>query len=142
MLSTIDIVVTAAQRIALVVGNISWQNDVRTHGIEFHGCRERRGPTNDVTRGENNMQSKNPLRSTQCSFPISKCAIAVLCCAFSIEPLFAQELDWPNNGNDQGNMRYQNIDQITLSNVSQLQPAWTFQNGVLPSAHPRLTMEM
>src|ERR1700678_3641812 len=92
------------------------------------------------------MQNQNPVRSTHCSFPfsfpISKCAIALLCCAFSIEPLFAQELDWPNYGNDQGNTRYQNIDQINPTNVSQLKPAWTFQNGVLPSAHPRLTMEM
>jgi quinohemoprotein ethanol dehydrogenase len=71
-----------------------------------------------------------------------KFAIALLCCAFSIEPLFAQELDWAYYGNDQGNMRYQNIDQINLTNVSQLKPAWTFHTGVLPSAQPGLTMEM
>ena len=88
------------------------------------------------------MRNQSPMRSIQVSFPISKFAIALLCCAFSIEPLFAQELDWPYYGNDQGNTRYQNIDQINLTNVSQLKPAWTFQNGVLPSAHPRLTMEM
>jgi quinohemoprotein ethanol dehydrogenase len=92
------------------------------------------------------MRSKNPLRSTQCSFPFSlstsKCAIALLCCAFSIEPLFAQEVDWPNYGNDQANTRYQNIDQINPTNVSQLKPAWTFHTGVLPSDHSRLTLEM
>src|SRR6202034_3030142 len=80
------------------------------------------------------MQNQNPVRSTHCgfpfSFPIAKCAIALLCCAFSIEPLFAQEVDWPYYGNDQGNMRYQNIDQINLTNVSQLKPAWTFHTGV------------
>ena len=83
-----------------------------------------------------------PIKSTQFSFPLSKLAIALLCCAFSVEPLFAQELDWLYYGNDQGNTRYQNIDQITLSNVSQLKPVWTFQNGVLPVNVPRLTMEM
>jgi len=88
------------------------------------------------------MRTHLPVRSTQFSFPRWKWALALLCCAFSIEPLFAQELDWPNYGNDQGNTRYQNIDQINLTNVSQLKPAWTFQNGVLPSANPRLTMEM
>src|ERR1700723_3965859 len=88
------------------------------------------------------MRSQLSLSSAQLIFSMWECAIALLCCAFSIEPLFAQEVDWPNYGNDQGNTRYQNIDQINLTNVSQLKPAWTFQNGVLPSAHPRLTMEM
>jgi quinohemoprotein ethanol dehydrogenase len=92
------------------------------------------------------MRNQSPVRSTQFSFPfsfpMSKCAIALLCCAFSIEPLIAQELDWANYGNDQGNMRYQNIDQINPTNVSQLKPAWTFHTGVLPSAQPGLTIEM
>src|SRR3984885_5561542 len=88
------------------------------------------------------MRSQLPVRSTQFSFSMWKCAIALLCCAFSIEPLFAQELDWPYYGNDQGNMRYQDIDQITPSNVSQLKPAWTFHTGVLPSAQAGLTIEM
>jgi quinohemoprotein ethanol dehydrogenase len=88
------------------------------------------------------VQHQNRPRSTRFSFPMSKCAIALLCCAFSIEPLFAQELDWPYYGNDQGNMRYQDIDQINPTNVSQLKPAWTFHTGVLPSAQPSLTIEM
>jgi quinohemoprotein ethanol dehydrogenase len=92
------------------------------------------------------MQDQKPVSSTQCSFPFSfsmwKCAIALLCCAFSVEPLFAQEVDWPYYGNDQGNTRYQNIDQINLTNVSQLKPAWTFHTGVLPSAQPGLALEM
>ena len=83
------------------------------------------------------------MRLPEFSFPISKCAIALLCCAFSIEPLFAQEVDWPYYGNDHLQYRdMQNIDQINPSNVSQLKPAWTFHTGVLPSANPRLTMEM
>ena len=86
------------------------------------------------------MQDQNRLRSTRFSFPISKCAIALLCCAFSVEPLFAQEVDWPYYGNDQGNMRYQNIDQINLTNVSQLKPAWTFHTGYL--SDPNMSMEM
>jgi quinohemoprotein ethanol dehydrogenase len=88
------------------------------------------------------MRNQLPVRSTQFSFSLSKFAIALLCCAFSVEPLFAQEVDWPYYGNDQGNMRYQNIDQINLTTVSQLKPAWTFHTGVLPSAQPGLTIEM
>ena len=39
-------------------------------------------------------------------------------------------LNWPYYGNDPGNMRYQNVDQINPSNVSQLKPAWVFYTGV------------
>jgi glucose dehydrogenase len=77
------------------------------------------------------MRNQLPVRSTQFSFPmsISKCAMALLCCAFSIEPLFAQELDWAANGNDVSNSRFQSIDQITPANVSQLKEAWVFHTG-------------
>src|ERR1700744_3917119 len=88
------------------------------------------------------MRIELPVRSTHFSFPISKCAITLLCSALLIEPMFAQTLNWPNNGNDQGNMRYQNIDQINPTNVNQLKPAWTFNTGVLPVNTPRLTLEM
>ena len=40
-----------------------------------------------------------------------------------------------------GNMRYQNIDQINPSNVSQLKPAWTFHTGVM-LRDPNMSMEM
>ena len=86
------------------------------------------------------MQIRLPVRSSQSRFPMSKCAIALLSCAFLIEPLFAQTLNWPNQGNDLGNMRYQNIDQINPANVSQLKPAWTFNTGVLGDAN--MSMEM
>src|SRR5579863_1050411 len=85
------------------------------------------------------MRNQLPMRSTQFSFPISKCAIALLCCAFSIEPLFAQELDWAYYGNDASNSRFQDIDQINPSNVSQLKPAWTFHTGI---SDPNMSMEM
>jgi len=39
-------------------------------------------------------------------------------------------LNWRYYGNDPGNMRYQNVDQINPSNVSQLKPAWVFHTGV------------
>ena len=86
------------------------------------------------------MQDQNPGRSTQFSFSIWKCAIALLCCAFCIEPLCAQTLNWPYYGNDLNNSRYQNIDQITISNVSQLTKAWVFNTGVL--GDPNMSMEM
>jgi quinohemoprotein ethanol dehydrogenase len=87
------------------------------------------------------MRNQMPLRSTHLSFltSTSKCAIALLCCAFSIEPLFAQEVDWPNYGNDIGNSRFANLDQITPANVSQLKPAWTFHTGIFD---PNMAMEM
>jgi len=40
-------------------------------------------------------------------------------------------LDWRYYGNDLGNMRYQDVDQINPSNVADLQPAWIFHTGVL-----------
>src|SRR5580658_6784936 len=70
------------------------------------------------------------VRSTQFSFP--KCAIALLCCAFCIEPLFAQEVDWPYNHGNLSGQRYANIDQITLDNVGQLTKAWVFNTGTNP----------
>src|SRR6204780_3649262 len=87
------------------------------------------------------MHVRNQLavRSTQFSFPISKCAIALLCCAFCMEPLFAQELDWRYYGQDLYNSRFQNIDQINPTNVSQLKPAWTFHTGIFD---PNMAMEM
>src|ERR1700729_4284756 len=87
------------------------------------------------------MRSQLPVRSTQFSFQMSmgKYAIALLCCAFSIEPLFAQEVDWPYNGGDLWNRRFQSIDQITPSNVSELKPAWVFHTG---TGGPTIGMEM
>ena len=85
------------------------------------------------------MRSQLPVRSTQFSFPISKCAIALLCCAFSVEPLFAQEVDWPYYGADVHNTRFADIDQINPSNISQLKPAWTFHTGVGASAGMQMT---
>jgi quinohemoprotein ethanol dehydrogenase len=87
------------------------------------------------------MRSQLPVRSTHLSFllSMSKCAIALLCCAFLIQPLFAQTLNWPYYGADLYNSRYANIDQITPANVSQLKPAWTFHTGI---SDPEMAMEM
>src|SRR5271170_4120806 len=85
------------------------------------------------------MRNQLPTRSTQFSFSMRRCAIALICCAFSIEPLLAQNLDWPYNGNDVYNSRFQNIDQINPTNVSQLKPAWTFHTGI---SDPNMSMEM
>src|SRR5882724_8100596 len=43
----------------------------------------------------------------------------------------ALNLDWPYYGNDLGNSRYQDVDQINPSNVARLKPAWIFHTGVL-----------
>src|ERR1700733_391805 len=85
------------------------------------------------------MRSQLPVRSTQFSFPLWKYAVALLCCAFSIEPLFAQEVDWAYHGHDQSNTRYQNIDQINPSNVSQLKLAWSFTGSTAYPVSPEMT---
>jgi PQQ-dependent dehydrogenase (methanol/ethanol family) len=53
--------------------------------------------------------------------------------------LFAQELDWRYYGQDLYNSRFQNIDQINPTNVSQLKPAWIFHTGIFD---PDMAMEM
>jgi quinohemoprotein ethanol dehydrogenase len=79
-------------------------------------------------------------RSFPFSFPMSKCAIALLCCAFSIEPLFAQEVEWAANGADLNNSRFQSIDLVNPSNVSQLKEAWVFHTGTSdPNVHLEMT---
>jgi quinohemoprotein ethanol dehydrogenase len=85
------------------------------------------------------MQNKLPVESIQFGFPMWKCAIALLCCVLSIEPLFAQEIDWPYNGADVYNSRYADIDQINPSNVSGLKLAWIFHTGI---SDPNMSMEM
>src|SRR5580704_1150260 len=92
-----------------------------------------------TNEGRIHMRNQSPARSTQFNFPMSKCAIALLCCALTIEPLFAQTLNWPNYGNDLSNSRYADIDQINPSNVSELKPAWTFHTGIFD---PDMAMEM
>src|SRR6202046_1867564 len=85
------------------------------------------------------MRIQLPVRSTQFGFPMSKCAVALLCCAFSIKPLFAQTLDWPYYGADVYNTRFADIDQINPTNVSTLKPVWTFHTGI---SDPNMSMEM
>jgi quinohemoprotein ethanol dehydrogenase len=85
------------------------------------------------------MRNQLPVRSTPFSLRMRRCAIALLCCAFSIEPLLAQNLDWPYNGADVYNSRFANIDQINPTNVSQLKTAWTFHTGI---TDPNMSMEM
>src|ERR1700679_116066 len=86
------------------------------------------------------MRNQFPGKSTQFSFPMSKYAIALLCFAFSIHPLFAQEnLDWRYHGEGFFNQRFQDVDQINPSNVAKLKPAWVFHTGV---SDPNMSMEM
>ena len=85
------------------------------------------------------MRNQLPVRPTHFSFSMWKFVIASLCCASSIEPSFAQEVDWAYYGHDVYNERYADIDQIRPSNVSQLKPAWTFHTGI---SDPNMSMEM
>src|ERR1700761_560660 len=71
-------------------------------------------------------------RLSRFSVAMSKCAIALAACAFCVEPLIAQESDWPySHGNEYG-QRYISLDQITPANVSQLTKAWAFNTGTNP----------
>jgi quinohemoprotein ethanol dehydrogenase len=63
--------------------------------------------------------------------------LAVLAlCSFLITPrvLAATQsggnLDWAYYGNDLGNMRFVDVDQINTGNADQLQPAWIFHTGI------------
>jgi quinohemoprotein ethanol dehydrogenase len=76
------------------------------------------------------------------SVPLSrlKYAVAFSCCAFAAQPLLAAEnVEWQHNGNDWANQRYQDVDQINVSNVATLKPAWIFHTGVFD---PNMSMEM
>jgi PQQ-dependent dehydrogenase (methanol/ethanol family) len=75
-----------------------------------------------------------------------KCAIPLICCAFTAQPLFAEaaldsheNLDWQHNGKDWANQRFQDVDQINPRNVSKLKPAWIFHTGIFD---PNMSMEM
>src|SRR5262249_18729836 len=50
-----------------------------------------------------------------------------------------QNLDWPNYGNDLANTRFQNVDQINPTNVTNLRVAWVFHTGVLD---PQASLEV
>src|SRR6266480_3317384 len=52
---------------------------------------------------------------------------ASLFCAASA--LAADDVNWPNVGNDKGGMRYSTLAQINRENVDKLQPAWTYHTG-------------
>src|ERR1700733_13427838 len=122
-------------------GNISWKLKCKApwHLIFMEGLISESFERMTNEGGGIHMRNPSPARSTQFSFLISKCAIALLCCTFTIEPLFAQTLNWPNYGNDLSNSRYADIDQINPSNVSELKPAWTFHTGI---SDPNMAMEM
>ncbi|PYQ41818.1 MAG: hypothetical protein DMG99_10320 [Acidobacteria bacterium] len=62
-------------------------------------------------------------------------AISLLTIGVAVSRSAAQDnekenLNWRYYGNDPGNMRYQNVDQINPTNVSRLKPAWVFHTGV------------
>jgi len=92
------------------------------------------------------MRNLLPVR-TRVTLSVSTCAFALLYCAVSIRPSFAQDqnnqdqdnVDWRYHGNTLSNQRFQNVDQINPSNVAKLKPAWIFHTGVFD---PAMSMEM
>ena len=55
-------------------------------------------------------------------------AIVILLC-LGAGPAPAQDVDWPNVGNDKGGMRHSPLDQIDARNVARLTVAWTYRTG-------------
>ncbi len=90
------------------------------------------------------MRFQLPTRLTKFSFSyptlMTKYCLAMLCCAFAVQPSFAEEnLDWRYHGNNLYNQNFQNTDLISPKNVSRLKPAWIFHTGVFD---PNMSMEM
>src|SRR3954447_1933444 len=80
------------------------------------------------------MKKSSPPRAAQAGFMALLCASAMLTVGLNTPQLKAQEdVNWRYYGNDQANTRFQNIDQITTSNASQLKVAWVFHTGVSDS---------
>ena len=44
-------------------------------------------------------------------------------------PAVAQNVDWPNVGNDRGGTRYSPLRQIDTRNVGRLEAAWIYHSG-------------
>lgn len=78
------------------------------------------------------MKNSSPPRAARGCFVGLLCASAMLTAGLMIPQLQAQEdnVNWRYYGNDLANTRFQNIDQITTSNASQLQVAWVFHTHV------------
>jgi hypothetical protein len=62
--------------------------------------------------------------STKFSFPMSKCALALLCCTFSIQPSFAHEVDRAYHGDDVYDDQYVDIDTSPRPHDRQAIPAY------------------
>jgi quinoprotein glucose dehydrogenase len=59
----------------------------------------------------------------------SAARLAWMSLLLSTQWVSAQNMDWPNVGNDKGGMRYALLRQINTKNVSSLEVAWTYHTG-------------
>src|SRR3954454_23481106 len=80
------------------------------------------------------MKNFSPPTGARICYAALLCASAMLTAGVTIPQLNAQRtednVNWRYYGNDLANTRFQNIDQITTSNASQLKVAWVFHTGV------------
>ncbi|MDQ6767580.1 MAG: PQQ-binding-like beta-propeller repeat protein [Candidatus Eremiobacteraeota bacterium] len=67
------------------------------------------------------------------------CAVVALTWVKQSAAVTDLDVDWTHYGNDLGNMRYQNLDQINPTNVGRLRPAWVFHTGVID---PQASLEV
>ena len=81
------------------------------------------------------MKDFSPPRAAHRCYTALLCASALLTVGLNAPQLKAQEdnVNWRYYGNDLANTRFQNIDQVTTSNASQLKVAWVFHTGVTDS---------
>jgi quinohemoprotein ethanol dehydrogenase len=74
------------------------------------------------------------MRYSRILLPIGQLFAAFVCIA-ALQPLAAEaaiaDTTWEHYGNDLGNTRFANVDQITTANASHMRPAWIFHTGVL-----------
>ncbi len=58
--------------------------------------------------------------------------ITISLALFAMAVASAQQVEWPNHGNDPGGSKYSSLEQINLSNVNRLERAWTWETGEAP----------
>lgn len=64
-------------------------------------------------------------------YSVSAASTSTMISAADLMHTDAMSGDWPMYGHDYSNQRYSALRKINTSNVSELQPAWVFQTGVL-----------
>ena len=65
--------------------------------------------------------------------------ITISLALFAMVVASAQQVEWPNHGNDPGGSKYSSLEQINLSNVNRLERVWTWETGEAPIQAARVS---